>query len=124
MWNLRDAVTWVSQLRDRIEKHEDGCPQFRLGLWRQLYDTPSFKQFFTAAEENSWDYNIPGTVDIVVDRALSKSYTVVLPDAEKKSITEDIKGYLQNDKGKVWIDESQGLFEYPYKTLVVTATKK
>lgn len=105
-----------------IEAHEDGSPQFRLGLWRQLYDTPSFKQHFNAAQENSWDYVLESNTEIVIDRALSKSYTVVLPDDKKKEIADKIKGYLEEGKGLVRKNEEE--FEYPYKTLVVTAIKE
>jgi hypothetical protein len=120
----RKTALWVAQLRDRIEKHEHGTPQFRLGLWRQLYDAPSFTRSFTPAEENSWAYSLPATVDTVISRALSKSYIAILPDDAKNSVAEDIKQILEEGQGLVWTDQSQGLFEYPYTTHVVTAVKK
>jgi len=126
IWNLedRDAAHWVAQLRDRIEKHEHETPQFRLGLWRQIYDAPSFQKFFNPAEENTWCYNLPSTADIATARALSKSYIAVLSDSERKSVADDIKTYIEEGEGKVWIDELQGTFKYPYQTLVVITTKK
>ncbi|KAF9265417.1 methyltransferase type 11 [Marasmius fiardii PR-910] len=74
IWNLedRDAAEWVAKLRNRIEQHEKGSPQFRLGLWREAFDTPSYRQHFDAPEEKTWRYNLPGTTDVVVDRACSK----------------------------------------------------
>ncbi|EGN95965.1 hypothetical protein SERLA73DRAFT_185418 [Serpula lacrymans var. lacrymans S7.3] len=125
IWNLedRDGAGWVAQLRDRVESHEQGTPQFRLGLWRQAFDTASYTKLFQPPEEKEWTYHLPGSVEICVNRAQSKSYIAVLPPVEKAQVVEDIKAILAKGDGKVWMDESQGLFEYPYKTLVVVARK-
>ncbi|KAL1740199.1 S-adenosyl-L-methionine-dependent methyltransferase [Schizophyllum fasciatum] len=50
VWNLedRDAAPWVAQLRDRIERHEQGAPQFRLGLWRAFAETREWRDNFAA----------------------------------------------------------------------------
>ncbi|KAI0054448.1 S-adenosyl-L-methionine-dependent methyltransferase [Artomyces pyxidatus] len=126
IWNLedRDAAKWVAQLRDRIEQFEQGTPQFRLGLWRQLFDTTSYQKYFQAPEENTWAYNLHGSLDIVTNRAFSKSYIAVQPDDVKAQIQEDIKQIVDRGDGRTWIDESEGLFEYPYKTYVVIIRRK
>jgi hypothetical protein len=120
----RDAARWVAQVRNCIESHEQGTPQFRLGLWRQTWDTPSYKANFQPPKENEWSYNLPGTLDIVTNRAHSKSYIAVLTENEKASVTADLKDIVENGDDKVWIDESKGIFEYPYKTYVVISHKK
>jgi hypothetical protein len=120
----REAAQWVAQLRDLIERHERGSPQFRLGLWRQLYKAPSFLNYFSPAEERSWSYSLPGSADIVAARASSKSYIAILPDDVKESVIDDVRRILEEGRDLVWKDRSQGLFEYPYTTLVVTAVKK
>lgn len=126
MWNLedRDRARWVAQLRDRIEQHEEGTPQFRLGLWRQAFDTPNYQKLFAAPEENQWPYDLPATVDIVVDRASSKSYISILPDAEKAKVQADLREIVNKGEDKVWIDEAKGEFKYPYRTYVVVSRKK
>ncbi|KAI0054120.1 S-adenosyl-L-methionine-dependent methyltransferase [Auriscalpium vulgare] len=126
IWNLedRDAAAWVAQLRDTIEQHEKGTPQFRLGLWRQLFDTPSYQKYFQPPEETSWAYSLPGSLDIVTDRALSKSYIAVLPADDKVKVKADIEAIVKKGDGKKWIDESEGTFEYPYKTFVVIFRQK
>ncbi|ESK94566.1 methyltransferase type 11 [Moniliophthora roreri MCA 2997] len=126
IWNLedRDAAPWVAQLRDRIERHENGTPQFRLNLWRKAFDTSSYQAAFNPPEEKTWTYEIPATVDLTVDRACSKSYIAVLPEAEKSSVIEDTQGILERGEGKEWIDEAQGVFKYPYRTLVIISRKK
>lgn len=120
----RQSARWVAQARNRIESHEQGTPQFRLGLWRQAWDTPSYKKFFQPPEEKEWIYHLPGTLDIVTNRALSKSYIAVLSDEGKRSVVNDIKEIIERGEDKVWIDEKQGIFEYPYRTYVVIAQKK
>ncbi|KAH7889226.1 S-adenosyl-L-methionine-dependent methyltransferase [Phlebopus sp. FC_14] len=126
VWNLedRDAAHWVAQLRDRIESHEAGTPQFRLGLWRQAFKEHSYIKSFKEPEENSYSYHLPASEDTCVNRALSKSYISVLEQDEKDKVVHDIRDILARGDGKVWIDESRGIFQYPYKTLVVVSRKK
>lgn len=119
----RDGAQWVAQIRDRYEAHEKGAPQFRLGLWRQTFDTPSYKKFFQPPEENQWEYTLPGTLEIVTNRAISKSYIAILPEEEKASVKADIKSIVEKGDGRVWRDEKAGEFEYPYKTYVVLSKK-
>jgi hypothetical protein len=122
--NIRDAARWVAQLRDHIEKHENGTPQFRLGLWRQTFDTPPYQRAFLPPIEKSWPYTLPATVDTAVDRAASKSYIAVLPEDEKAEALSSVKMIVQKGEDKVWIDEAKDLFEYPYKCYVVVSQKK
>lgn len=126
IWNLedRDGARWVAQLRDRIERHEGGTPQFRLGLWRATFGTPGYQALFAPPEETQWSDQLLGTERIVVDRACSKSYIAVLPEEERKQVVEDIKGILARGDDLVWTDKEKGEFEYPYKTYVVIAKKK
>ncbi|TFY63469.1 hypothetical protein EVJ58_g3245 [Rhodofomes roseus] len=79
---------------------------------------------FQPPEEKTWTYALPGTRDIVVNRALSKSYVAVLPPDEKEKVVQDIDEILRKGEGRKWTDESQGIFEYPYGTLVVILRKK
>ena len=61
----------------------------------------------------------------MVDRASSKSYIAVLPPDEKAAVQDAIRKIVNDDgAGKVWINESEGIFEYPYKVDVVIAHKK
>ncbi|KAL0946845.1 hypothetical protein HGRIS_013013 [Hohenbuehelia grisea] len=123
VWNLedRDKAQWVAQLRDCIEQHEQGSPQFRLGLWRAVYDTPSYKERFQPPEEKTWSYAIPGTLDLAIDRACSKSYIASLPEGDKAAVVEKVKSIVTNGDEMVWVDKEAGVFEYPYKTYVVVA---
>ncbi|OCH94970.1 S-adenosyl-L-methionine-dependent methyltransferase [Obba rivulosa] len=126
VWNLddRDAAAWVAQLRDSIELHESGTPQFRLGLWRATFSTPSYTASFAPPEENLWKYVLPASRDTVVDRARSKSYIAILDPEKKQEVVGGIHKILDKGDGLKWIDEKEGVFEYPYTTLVVIGRKK
>jgi len=126
IWNLedRDAAAWVAQLRDCYEQHEHGTPQFRLNLWQETFSTPSYNANFRNPITDNSTYTLPGTRDIVVDRACSKSYIAVLPEAKKDEVVRDVEQIIDRGDGLVWTDKEKGIFEYPYKTYVVVWEKK
>ncbi|KAH8116974.1 S-adenosyl-L-methionine-dependent methyltransferase [Phellopilus nigrolimitatus] len=126
IWNLedREKARWVAELRDIYEKFEKGTPQFRLGLWRKVFDVPSYAKFFKPHEETVLSHTIPATVDSVADRVFSKSYIAVLPDEEKQKVRQDVKAIVEKGEDKVWINEEQGLFHFPYQTFVVVLPSK
>lgn len=93
-------------------------------LWRQTFDTPSYQREFNPPEEKTWSYKLQASKEIVVDRACSKSYVTILPDDKKTELQEEIRKIVDRGLDRVWIDESKGLFEYPYKTWVVIAHKR
>jgi hypothetical protein len=122
--HCREKTRWVAQIRDRIEKHEQGTPQFRLLLWRQTFDTPSYKRFFLPQVEKTWPYTLETTFEKTVDRVFSKSYVAVLPEDAKAEVRKDVADIIERGEDKVWIDEHNGTYEYPYKCYVVIAHKK
>lgn len=126
IWNLenRDSATWIGQVRDRIERYELGTPQFRLGLWRKLFETPSYQKLFQPPIEEVWSYTLDGSIDIVTNRALSKSYIAIQPEDVKSKLRDEIRAVLERGDGKKWVDEDKGIFEYPYKTYVVILRQK
>jgi hypothetical protein len=71
--DLYDRAQWVSQIRNFVEVHEQGVPQFR----HMLVDTKSYKKKFQSPHEKIWEYHLEGTKDSAVDRALSKSYIAI-----------------------------------------------
>lgn len=92
--------------------------------WRQTFDTLSYQREFDPPEEKRWEFRLHASKEIVVDRASSKSYIAVLPDDKKAEVQEEIRKVLDQGLDRVWIDETQDLFEYPYKVWVVIAHKK
>ncbi|KAF7976706.1 hypothetical protein HWV62_5869 [Athelia sp. TMB] len=129
IWNLEDrgVAAWVGQQRDVIEAHEAGSPQFRLGLWRALFDQPAYRARFGEHREETWAYTLPGTLEIVTERAHSKSYISILSEEERAKVDREIEKIVARGEGMTWADEekkARGEFEYPYKTTVVICEKK
>jgi len=122
--HVSEAAPWVAQVRDLIERFEQGTPQFRLDLWRALFGTQSFQNFFYPHKERSWCYPIVSSLDIVIDRAMSKSYIAVQSEDTKATIKAGITEIVDRGEGKQWVDGDKGLFEYPYRTLVVVFQRK
>lgn len=111
-------------MRNQIEQFEQGTPQFRLGLWRAVFETQSFQNLFLPQKEQSWSYSLVGSLDVVTARAMSKSYVAVQPEDIKAKTKVDITEIVQRGDEKQWIDKDKGLFEYPYRTLVVVFQRK
>lgn len=57
---------------------------------------------------------------------MSKSYTSVLPPAEKEALTKKLEGILEDavKNGSLVVDAKTGVFEYPYGTEVVICKRK
>ncbi|KAA1471133.1 S-adenosyl-L-methionine-dependent methyltransferase [Dentipellis sp. KUC8613] len=125
IWNLedREVAEWVGQVRDCVESYEQGAPQFRLGLWRKVFNE-TYEKLFEPPVEKVWDYLLPGTLEIVTNRAFSRSYVAIQTDDVKAKIKTDIQAIVERGDGKKWIDEANGVFEHPHKTYVVIMNKK
>ncbi len=71
-----------------------------------------------------WEYTLPGTKKIVIDRVSSKSFIALLPQTELEEVKRDVGAIVDRGEGLVWTDKEAGVFEYPYKVTVVTFKKK
>lgn len=106
-----------------MERDEKDTPRSRSGVWRQLFNTPSYTKFFSPAEEETFQYTIPGTLEGIVNRGLSSSRVAILTDAEKEIFVKDVEAIVQRGEGKVWIDEEKGTFQYPQRTDIVISKR-
>ena len=106
------------------EAYEQGSPQFRLGLWKAVLDSPSYSKFFHESQLETFSRAIPTTVEGVEDRVCSKSFIAVQTEEEKAKIRKGIKEFLEKDNSRVWIDKEKGVFEFPYKTTIVLMRRK
>ncbi|KAK9894302.1 S-adenosyl-L-methionine-dependent methyltransferase [Cystobasidium minutum MCA 4210] len=129
IWNLEDRKTakWVGGIRDLYEKYENDTPQYRLGWWKEMFNTQAYKDNFGEPEQFDYHLSHPTTVQGVVDRVWSKSYITAQSKEEQDKIAAGIKEILskQDDGGdKKWIDEKEGVFEYPYETNLFIMKRK
>ena len=92
--------------------------------WRQTFDTPTYQRGFNPPDEEIWNYKLQTTKEIVVNRASTASFIAVLPDDKKTEVLEEVGRIVDQGLDRVWIDETQGVFEYPYKAYVVIGHKR
>ena len=114
----------MAGVRNTIEVHEQGSPQFRLFLWKQTFDTPFYQKFFEQPEEFICSYSLIGTEELVIDRACSKSYIAVLPPDLRAEVCQKLREIVRQGEDKEWVDEAAGTFFYPYQTWVSVWQKK
>ena len=82
-----------------------------------MFDSPEYKDNFVGpAQLEVFSMVIEGSEELVVDRALSKSYVTSLPEEVKAEVVENIRKIVKRGDGKVWIAQEMGTFEYPYAT--------
>ncbi|CAO1623109.1 unnamed protein product [Sympodiomycopsis kandeliae] len=133
IWNLEDNTTdaiWVKQLRNLYEVFEDGTPQYRHMYWKKIFDLPTLNDNFTIADKEGSHFRrvLPTTLEGVKNRVLSKSYISILSAEQQSNLEKDIEELFTNSNdeqlGRKWIDQNQGVFEYPYVTDLYLFQKK
>ncbi|EJU05499.1 S-adenosyl-L-methionine-dependent methyltransferase [Dacryopinax primogenitus] len=125
IWNLEDRDTaWVGQLRDAYEPFELGTPQFRLGLWRTTFQCEAYKKWFESEKEGDVDHLVPTTREGVVNRVFSKSYMTGVQGHEREEVTKKLEEIVDRGEGKQWVDKEKGVFNWPYRTYVITCKLK
>jgi hypothetical protein len=112
----------VAKVRERYEQYENDTPQFRLNKWEAAFQTPSYISSFHPPERSYTEWMVPTTKKGVQDRVLSKSYITTLSEEQKGTLCVEIDEILEMEE-KAWIDESDGVFQYPYKTTVIAMDK-
>lgn len=97
----------------------------RSGNWKTFFTTPTYSQLFESPiDKEGWPFSLPATVDLAIERAMSKSPLAVQSDEGKKKAENILKEILKRGDGLKWIDEETGVFEYPYRTEVVVLRQK
>ncbi|KDE08777.1 hypothetical protein MVLG_00884 [Microbotryum lychnidis-dioicae p1A1 Lamole] len=125
IWNLEDREQpWVAKVREIYEHHEAGTPQYRLGLWKSIFRTEEYTTSFSEHSLKNYSQILTTNEDLVVNRALSKSYITALPKEKQDELAGRIRDIVKGAEDKVWIDEGKGTFEYPYTTDLFTFTRK
>ncbi|KAL3686902.1 hypothetical protein R1sor_013211 [Riccia sorocarpa] len=98
IWNLEDRTTkkWVAKLRDLYEQYEMGTPQYRLGLWMEVWKTKEAETLFSKLEEAHFEHEMLCSFDMVWGRVRSKSYVACQSDEVKKLLKEQVFAALQS----------------------------
>lgn len=128
LWNIEDrhGAQWVARLRAMYEQYEGGAPQYHRGTWKAMYDQEAI-QLFDILNPVHIQRVIPTTVQAVKDRVFSKSYISILAADQKQQVETFIDRLLAEPDAQLerrWIDQAEGVFEYPYRTDVFLFRKK
>ncbi|KAL2628831.1 hypothetical protein R1flu_013517 [Riccia fluitans] len=125
IWNLEDrtAKKWVAELRDLYEKYEMGTPQYRLGLWKEVWQTNEAQELFSKLEEAHFEHEMLCSVDMVWGRVRSKSYVACQSEEVKRALKEQVLLALQSAEDLELDEFATGLVRYPYKTDVFWCAK-
>ncbi|OAE31028.1 hypothetical protein AXG93_1502s1300 [Marchantia polymorpha subsp. ruderalis] len=98
VWNLEDraAKKWVASLRDVYEMYEMGTPQYRLGLWKKVWQTAEAEELFSKLEDAHFEHETLCTEDLVWGRVCSKSYVACQSDEVKARLREQVLAILKS----------------------------
>ncbi|CAM6096933.1 unnamed protein product [Calypogeia fissa] len=123
IWNLegRNSAKWVASLRQLYEKYEMGTPQYRLGMWEEVWGTEEAKKLFTELHEAQFQHVQLCTEDVVWGRVVSKSYVACRSDEEKETLRAQVLEVLRS--ADLERDPAIGIVKYPYQTYVVWCEK-
>jgi hypothetical protein len=120
--NIHRAVPYLLVLLS------SSSPQYRLLLWHAAFSAPSYAPNFLPPEHTFHTYSNASTPTACINRALSKSYTSILPAEEKKALADELREILDRGDGMTVVKEAEGgeekVFDYPYKTEVVVIRRR
>ncbi|ORX85039.1 S-adenosyl-L-methionine-dependent methyltransferase [Basidiobolus meristosporus CBS 931.73] len=125
IWNLEDRAQakWVGAIRDIYEKHERGSPQYRLGLWRKVFETEEYRRLFDPPTEAHLQREVLSDKQTIWTRISSKSYVASLDAEQKETLKQQILDTL-NSAEDMEIDKESGLVKFPYVTDIVWCQKR
>ncbi|KAI8818324.1 S-adenosyl-L-methionine-dependent methyltransferase [Fimicolochytrium jonesii] len=128
IWNLESPSGLSGQLRELYEQYEMGTPQYRLGLWRKVFEDTSVKALFTEKREVSFERIVQYTEEESWLRILSKSYISCLDEGTQTELERRVREILRGPD-VVWreVRERDGVrrvHDFPYQTDLVWFLKK
>jgi len=123
IWNMEDRTDkeWVGELRDYYEQFELDSPQFRLGLWKHVWEEDEAKSLFSQLQFEKVNHFLYSTKETIRQRILSKSYIACQAEEKQAEISMKLMQILED---AVDIDYDQnGLVSFPYLTEMVWCKK-
>lgn len=117
---------WLSQVHDLVEIYKaPDQPSSYTERWKNFFTTPVYSQLFeqpTIKEE--WPTILRMTKEVAIQMAMSASMLAIQNDETKRQVRAELDRILERGEEKKWIDEQNGVFESPYRTLVAVARKR
>ncbi|KAI8139195.1 S-adenosyl-L-methionine-dependent methyltransferase [Fennellomyces sp. T-0311] len=119
IWNLesKERSAWVRKLRDLYEQYENEAPQYRTGLWKDIFENVEASELFDLPLQHKRLVNdMPCTKENVISRImLTRSHIRVLPQEKQEWIRKEVELILDDQTNGFTLD-SEGRAEYPHDT--------
>ncbi|KAJ3152418.1 hypothetical protein HDU86_005598 [Geranomyces michiganensis] len=127
VWNLEANVGISGRLRALYEPYEGGTPQYRLGLWKEVFEkrAEDVARLFGPVQTHVVEHNVEWTEDETWMRVLSKSYVSCLEARDQEVLESKIRETLR-EPGLPWREKDGGrrVMDFPYQTDTVWFAKK
>jgi len=125
VWNVdeRDKAKWLDELwklYSNYSKRDYKAQEDTYHVtWHKMLDLPGYDEVFEKPlQREIFENNLVATRDLVVQRYLTWSAIGAQSDEEKEKIKEKVAKIVDDDPNKTWLDEKEGVFQWPHRTFV------
>jgi len=125
IWNSQDREKkkWVGEMIDYKEQYEMNSPQYRLGLWKKVWEEEEAKCLFSPLQFQSIQHSVQTTKELIRQRVLSSSYIACQEQKVQQEISQKIVDILEANANEIEYDKN-GLVTFPYSTDIFWCKKK
>lgn len=124
VWNgFDDSVDWIRKVENDIiiPTYTSDVPRYQTGHWEIPFNTPTVQGLFTPLQRQYSNQVKIGKMDVVINRVLSQSTVASLPEEQREIIRSNTIGLLSTHPDTRRLVETNGDFEFRYKTLIAYA---
>ncbi|KAG2228374.1 hypothetical protein INT48_009342 [Thamnidium elegans] len=117
VWNMesKERSEWVAKLRPLYEAYDGSAPQYRMGYWKNVFDTPEAKSTYQLPlQHKRFEFDSKVKRSDVWTRITSKSYIAVLDQIEQDKLQVKVEQVL-NEYDDIPKNDDE-LFIYPADT--------
>lgn len=124
VWNMesKERSEWVAKLRSLYETYDGSAPQYRMGYWKNVFDTTEAKELYRLPlQHKRFEFDTKVKRSDVWTRISSKSYIAILDKLEQDKLHAKVEQVLNEYDLPLNDDE---LFKYPADTDMYWCYKK
>ncbi|KAI8139196.1 S-adenosyl-L-methionine-dependent methyltransferase [Fennellomyces sp. T-0311] len=125
IWNMESPRSaWVRGLRNIYERFDAIAPQYRKGVWHDVFETEEAKALFKLPlNHRQIDNDYRCSRSDILTRVTTKSYIAVLADEQRADVLKEMEAVLDDPANGFTVDD-QGLALYPHDTDLRWAQKR
>ena len=93
--------------------------------WYKMTSLPTFTEnYLVSVKAKPFPNNLCVTREFVMQQYLTWSAIGAQSDEEKQKIVQQVARIVDGDTNKTWLDEKEGVFEWPVNTVVDIIQRK